>query len=766
MQAFARIVRRVDPPDFTRRLVRGEPGRIGIALSGGGIRSASYCLGALQVLREPDGSTPGSLFERADVVTAVSGGAYIASAVAVSDSQGSEDPTKTSRLSPEIEDSLTEFAPWSRGSPEEDHLRKNSSYLAETLVGKLGAVSIWLRGLILNLAAVGFVVVLAGVFVGWILYEIHPGMHARAGVAGAGPVEGWPMAVALAFVAAGFSIFAADASFDIWSRRSPAARRLSSWLLSFGLAGVAVAALPYLLILIREASLDPDGVLNAVRRGLNITHDADPQPVPRTGTDWLLVTQVVAVANAVLATVRFMTAKGRTYYAPLVATLAGPLLILLPFVAVVDDAAAVGPRADLPLVRATPTEELVLLLALVGGMLALLELRFNCNKTSLHYFYARQLSRAFALRRVSAAAAGAYPDDRLPDLASARPERPPSPAFVYCAAANTTGDHASPPGRNAVPFDFSHDFCGGDDAGTLPTVELAGCIRGLSVPAAVAISGAAFSPVMGKHTRRPYTFLMALFNLRLGMWVPNPRFIVARPAYARDATRFVRRWGAWAPRPGVRYLLFELLGLHRLNRRYVYVTDGGHYDNLGLVELLRRGCTTIYCFDASGDAVDTFNTLGEAIALARSDLMVDVRIEPECLAPRTGSDLSPVTCAVGSFRYPGSGSQQGVEGELVFVKASVTPDAPWDLRAFRRKDPRFPGHSTIDQLFTDQKLESYRALGSHGARAGIAALADHRARRERLSRAGLDYAPPPSSEEPASPALTRKGMLARLRRRG
>ena len=54
------------------------------------------------------------------------------------------------------------------------------------------------------------------------------------------------------------------------------------------------------------------------------------------------------------------------------------------------------------------------------------------------------------------------------------------------------------------------------------------------------------------------------------------------------------------PRPRPRYLLKELLGWNSVNDKYLYVTDGGHYENLGLVELLRRGCTKIYCLDASG----------------------------------------------------------------------------------------------------------------------------------------------------------------------
>ena len=56
-----------------------------------------------------------------------------------------------------------------------------------------------------------------------------------------------------------------------------------------------------------------------------------------------------------------------------------------------------------------------------------------------------------------------------------------------------------------------------------------------------------------------------------------------------------------------------------------------HYENLGLVELLRRGCTEIYCLDASGLSADgaEFESLGEAITLARSELGVEIEFAGE-----------------------------------------------------------------------------------------------------------------------------------------
>ena len=282
---------------------------------------------------------------------------------------------------------------------------------------------------------------------------------------------------------------------------------------------------------------------------------------------------------------------------------------------------------------------------------------------SLHPFYKRRLSSVFALRRVSVAAASERSDghsdlggvplrapragrrrrrDRgrtrlrqagadLGDRAEAESGRD-WPTLIVCAAANISDPGATPPGRSVTSFTFSPHAIGGPLVGAVPMELLERAFdrpgkkagrrrRDLTLPAAMAMSGAAISPSMGTKTRRPLTFLMALANIRLGVWVPNPRW----------ARRFERDRGLRErhDRPRPVYLLCELLGLNRIGNKYLYITDGGHYENLGLVELLRRGCTEIYCLDASGVGQDgaDFEALGEAIALARSELAVEIEFD-------------------------------------------------------------------------------------------------------------------------------------------
>jgi hypothetical protein len=292
----------------------------------------------------------------------------------------------------------------------------------------------------------------------------------------------------------------------------------------------------------------------------------------------------------------------------------------------------------------------------------------------------------------------------------------PSPELLVCAAANISDLGLVAPGRRVASFVFSAGEIGAPLLHTTSTQtyeQLLGdtWARESTLMAAVATSGAAFAPAMGKMTKARYRLLMALLNLRLGLWLPNPA-----PDYTARWERFAAR--SWwirtiALRARPHYLLKEMVGMTRARDKFLYVTDGGHYDNLGLVELLRRGCTTVYCFDGSGGDAGDFSTLGEAIEYARVDLGVEITMtDLEDMAPqdelqgRSASDI-----AVGVIRYPNGG-----RGTLYFARATLTPDLPLDVEVYLRKNPRFPHDPTTDQLFDEAQFESYRQLGRRAAR--------------------------------------------------
>jgi hypothetical protein len=313
------------------------------------------------------------------------------------------------------------------------------------------------------------------------------------------------------------------------------------------------------------------------------------------------------------------------------------------------------------------------------------------------------------------------------------------PMLIVCAAANVSDPGATPPGRPVASFTFSPTAIGGPLTGATRTTTYEHLSlnrrRDVTLPAAVAMSGAALSPSMGKLTYRPLTFLLALANIRLGVWVPNPRHIndvmtvsaesynpPEPPSESAKTQALLKPLAPKGPdkqsvkhRPTPVYLWKELFGRNRLDDQFLYVTDGGHYENLGLVELLRRGCGTIYCFDAGGGS--TSKALGDAIALARTELNVLIKMEDGAKhleESKTPPLRSKAVCAKGTITYP-----DGTTGHLLYVRSIVSEESPWDLLDYQVEDNVFPHHSTFDQFFDDQKFEAYRRLGMYAAGSAV-----------------------------------------------
>jgi hypothetical protein len=211
---------------------------------------------------------------------------------------------------------------------------------------------------------------------------------------------------------------------------------------------------------------------------------------------------------------------------------------------------------------------------------------------------------------------------------------------------------------------------------------------------AMAASGAAVSPNSGYHSQPGVAALLTLFNLRLGWWTGNPR----RPD----------TWKEYAPSIG--YLLAELLGKATDRGRYVYLSDGGHFENLGIYELVRRRVRLIICSDADADPNFSFGDLGNAIDHCRRDLGVEIRIGAQrSIAATEQEGFRNAHYAVGEIIYPG----QSQKGLLLYIKSSLTSDEPSDVLGMKAQDRNFPHDTTLNQFFNESMFESYRALGEH-----------------------------------------------------
>jgi hypothetical protein len=161
-----------------------------------------------------------------------------------------------------------------------------------------------------------------------------------------------------------------------------------------------------------------------------------------------------------------------------------------------------------------------------------------------------------------------------------------------------------------------------------------------------------------------------------------------------------------ASKPGPYRLLREAFGRPSLSDRKLYVTDGGHYDNLGLLEALRRRPERVIVVDASNDAANSFGALAEAIATARMDLGVEVTVDVSPLQASGGRRASKAW-VTGCATYDDSDDTT----EIVFLKAQLVPRLPWDVEHYARENPDFPRRSTSQQLFDEWDFEAYRELG-------------------------------------------------------
>jgi hypothetical protein len=221
-----------------------------------------------------------------------------------------------------------------------------------------------------------------------------------------------------------------------------------------------------------------------------------------------------------------------------------------------------------------------------------------------------------------------------------------------------------------------------------------------------AISGAAVSPVMGRYTIPSFRLIMSLIALRLGYWLPNPsRLNASEP---RNHKRLAKRKSyVWRHVNGF-YTAREMFGLTSIGSKFVYVTDGGHTDNSGIYELLRRGCKNIVALDAGADAQSLFDNIVYLIEFARVRLQTEI-----ALSCRTVGMEGGVHCAIGRIDYPPKGDRPAACGTLVYCKLSLTGDENWDLLCRKRASGEFPYHSTLNQNYDELLFNAYRLLGMH-----------------------------------------------------
>ena len=631
-------------------------GLVGLALSGGGIRSATFNLGVLQALSKY------GILRLVDYLSTVSGGGFIGACLSCllnSPHHGPEYERFPFRHEPGKEEPL----PFR-------HLRNNSNYLkAESVWDSLRIPALLLRGLFINFLTFLPYILLA-VF---ITDQIYGTYFRRLSAGQLSPqwndllvLTPWALAVFGLWVFLSFVVYRlCMRKFQQDSRARQTYETSFSVVLFFVLIALALDFIPM-----------------AFQYYLSITTRENEQ--------------VWSVLFILLGAVPFLFADRAAknvsrWYGQLglyLFGILGPTLLLFLYFYFADF--LICYRGDSPPVRAE--------YFYFGAVFLFVYIRalMDVNTTSIHNFYRDRLARTF-LFRLSPDEQQLEPAEemRLSQLNSASSS---APYHLINATLNLQGcKNPNLRGRDADFFLFSKHFTGSYHTGYCPTPHMEAMDPKLTLATATAISAAAVSPNSGSTTVKPLVFILTLLNLRLGYWLPNPRKLDKKRKVFFRKVKF-------------EYLLKELFSRIDAESLFVNVSDGGHLENLGIYELLRRRCKLIIVSDASADPHHDFSDLAKAIRMARIDMAIEIDIDLDRLR-LSSEQLTENHWAVGTIDYG-----NGETGYLIYLKSSVTGDEEEYIREYWNKHPRFPHESTADQFFDETQFEVYRALGYHVAK--------------------------------------------------
>jgi hypothetical protein len=260
------------------------------------------------------------------------------------------------------------------------------------------------------------------------------------------------------------------------------------------------------------------------------------------------------------------------------------------------------------------------------------------------------------------------------------------------------------------------------------------------------VSGAAFTTGLGFRTSMALSLLAGLANVRLGYWwdsgvEPASRLDSAQLALGRRLGMFFGTFYSVQS-----YLVDEFLGrFHGPTRRRWYLSDGGHFENTGCYELIRRRVPVIIVCDCGADPEYKFEDIANLVRKARTDFDAEivfadqhasdhgqrsgptVQHRPRPFGPLDGlrrvnvkGELGPSRSSchatVAKVYYRDGGHRPEMAGStILFLKPTLTGDEPRDVINYAETHPSFPQESTLDQFFDEAQWESYRRLGEHVA---------------------------------------------------
>jgi hypothetical protein len=691
---------------------------VGLSLSGGGIRSAAFCLGALQALYEH------GVLDKVDYLSTVSGGGYIGTSLSAGMSAQDGHFPFASYLS---EDE----------SPSLQHIRDHSNYLfPQGAADLLRNASVYARGLVANA-----VVILPFLLIGaalTIFSKPFASVNSGANIAGVIAIPNYLglnhfvlssyLALLLLVTVVIWGVMRSSKHFRTTTEVPSPAMKWIGRLIMLLFAVLFCELQPFILdAMFEQAQSEFAGALVAWVKSIVIVMAPVAAAIAFVAQKFGDVIKSSLESERVRDQMLGYAAKASIYVAGAIV----PLLLWLVYLQLsywgicVDghcnyyrapewlfNAAYYFPGPWTPRWPTAIPHSIAWLYVIValGCLLIVLFLRPNAN--SLHPLYRDRLGKAFIFKPakiVERNEEGVQPP--LPPLPPQQTKLSGlsdinSPYHLINTALNVQNSKAvNRRGRNADFFLFSRNFVGSRATDYVATRDMETVMPTLDLATAMATSGAAASSNMGSASIKPLTPTLALLNIRLGYWLRNPKKAAKGGGWNRLANF---------------YFLLEMFGLLNEKRGSVYLTDGGHIENLGIYELLRRRCKVIIAVDAEADpqlAFGAFNIL-ERYALIDLGVRMDLPWQQIAdVSKKTGKaidekgdaekKLGPHV-AIGEIRYPG-----GRRGILIYIKSSITGDENDYIFHYKKRYGAFPHETTLDQLFSEEQFEAYRALGFH-----------------------------------------------------
>ena len=661
---------------------RGHPSEdaFGIAFSGGGIRSATFNLGLLQSLQRY------GLYRHADYLSTVSGGGYIGSSA-----------TWLKYMKPELEHPY--------GATRRDHgglggrilawLRDHGRYLEPGKgLSTWGFVGAFLGSLLINLLILA-PLFLAAVYLVYVTGDLN-----------------------LLLFAGGASLLwfflktATYALHPVWSRRISFSRQrreriLAGKALMAGLLLLTAASVPFVYETLQKHLSEWMGSVSfsAIAAGTASFATAYAKIKQGKGdasgaTTFMLSAGIVVVLYGVFLLLYHLFARSGVgsaflpllglsllfsagiFFLPkllgrsLPAFLSSLVLLLLSWAALLW----------MGLNESANGWNAAVLMLLLLPLSALFAAYTKINYVSMHRYYRNRLMEAYFPWAVID-----VPEERADNFLLAEMAPQKTPYLIVNTNVNMVGSEKTKQReRGGDNFIFSPLFCGSEATGYRATTHYASGRMNLAT--AFAISGAAVDPNTYATRSKPVTFVMSLFNARLGYWIENPKY----------------REGVQTLGAGYYYYIFKELfgrGLNE-NERYIHLADGGHFENLGLYELIRRKCRYILVSDAGRDPDFTFEDLAKIIEMARVDFGAEIEIDTAPLRPKGAEKISEAPFVHGKVTY-----DDGSTGKILYVKTCVVKGLGEEIYSYRRGHPDFPDQTTNDQFFDEMQFEAYRELG-------------------------------------------------------